>query len=317
MALWVRKSRKPRMSQKAKAKHAQKKHHLRVIHRYLGRELCENTGSLPEPEKKYLELIAENASSRYRSSAQKRLQHLACAAKILTPVGLTRYISNFGVDRQMRAVMNKSNPKRNSSKTPKTKRSTPISRPLIDVPFSATERWYVEGLLSLLMRTSESVARRSWPQNELPDPDHPRGQFKAARARTKQIRHIRLKMERDERFLDELRGRIELAWPDHNKLPAVHKLSDEKLIDKVRALDYQVLGIALLPSTACILHILDIVNRTYLLEDHSSAEKPCDMPDILRVEFAKQLRRMSLYDNWRATNPPDSERFSDVVMEPL
>jgi hypothetical protein len=39
------------------------------------------------------------------------------------------------------------------------------------------------------------------------------------------------------------------------------------------------------------------------------------MPAELKEEFEKQLRLMKLYDDWRATNPPDSDRFVDFMMK--
>ena len=77
--------------------------------------------------------------------------------------------------------------------------------------------------------------------------------------------------------------------------------------------DEEVVGIPLLPSTACIRHIIKIVNKVYPLEVRSSADKRCAMPSELKEEFRAQLRLKSLYDDWRATNPPDSECFSDYV----
>jgi len=195
---------------------------------------------------------------------------------------------------------------------PKKKQLELMNRPLTKVPFSTKERKYVEGLLSLLMRTSESVARRPWPQKELCSFDDPHAR-PDDEAKANQVRKIRQGMEKDEHCLDELRKRIEHAWPDHNKDLGVHRLSITDLIDRVRALDEEVVGIPLLPSTACIKYIIKIVNKAYPLEVRSPADKRCAMPSDLKKEFRARLRRMSLYDNWRATNPPDSECFSDYV----
>lgn len=197
---------------------------------------------------------------------------------------------------------------------PKKKQLELMSRPLAEVPFSKKERKYVEGLLSLLMRTSESVARRPWPQKELCSFDDPQARPEDE-VKARQVRTTRQNMEKDERYLDELRGRIEHVWPDHNKDRGTRRLSITSLVDNVRALDEEVVGIALLPSTACIKHILKTVNRTYPMEDRSSAVKRYAMPPKLKKEFRSQLRRMRLYDDWRATNPPDSERFSDYVLK--
>lgn len=197
---------------------------------------------------------------------------------------------------------------------PEKKRLELMSRPLTEVSFSTRERKYVEGLLSLLMRTSESVARRSWPQKELCSFDDPHAKPEDA-VKAGQVRSTRKDMERDEHCLNELRGRIDHAWPDHDKDRRFRRLPITNLIDEVRALDEEVVGIPLLPSTACMKHIVKIVDRTYPKEDRSSADKRYAMPSELKKELRSQLRRMSLYDNWRATNPPDSERFSDYVMK--
>jgi hypothetical protein len=45
------------------------------------------------------------------------------------------------------------------------------------------------------------------------------------------------------------------------------------LIRKVRALQKEILGTALLPSKACILHIIGIVNKVYAKEERPSAKK--------------------------------------------
>lgn len=143
---------------------------------------------------------------------------------------------------------------------PKKKRLELMNRPLSKVPFSTKERKYVEGLLSLLMRTSESVARRPWPRKELCSFDDPHAR-PDDEAKTNQVRKIRKGMERVEHCLDELRRRIELAWPEHSEDLGVHRLSITDLIDRVRALDKEVMGIPLLPSTACIGFIIKIVNK--------------------------------------------------------
>lgn len=88
--------------------------------------------------------------------------------------------------------------------------------------------------------------------------------------KSKQIRRAHQEMERDERLLDEMRGRIELGWSEHKKTPYASKLASAKLIDIVRALDKEVLGIALLPSTACILRIVDIAKNAYSKEERSA-----------------------------------------------
>lgn len=111
----------------------------------------------------------------------------------------------------------------------KMKKLKLMSRPLAEAPLSTRERKLVEGLLSLLMRTSESIARRPWPQMA-----HPERKIKS-----KQIRRAHQEMERDERLLDEMRGRIELGWSEHKKTPYASKLASAKLIDIVRALDKQ------------------------------------------------------------------------------
>jgi hypothetical protein len=191
-----------------------------------------------------------------------------------------------------------------------------MSRPLAEVPFSTTERRLVEGLLSLLMRTSESVARRPWPQKEL----WLYGQSHAERVdrdTINQVRGIRLKMERDEGILNELRGRIELGWLDHNKTRQTKRLSTSDLIDKVRALDEKVLGMPLLPSKACILHIIDIVNKRYPMETGPLASDNYSMPAGILKKFEEHLRMRDVYDEWRATNPPASELFWDTAVESI
>jgi hypothetical protein len=188
------------------------------------------------------------------------------------------------------------------------------SKSLAEVPFSTTERYFVEGLLSLLMRTSESVARRPWPQKKLPSFDHPSAERKD-REEVNQVRNIRRKMERDEGRLNELRGRIELGWLDHNSTREAKRLTTPSLIETVRALDQEALGIALLPSMACILRIIDIVNEISPIQKRHPVNERWDMPAELKEEFEKQLRLMKLYDDWRATNPPDSDRFVDFMMK--
>ncbi|KAH0263764.1 hypothetical protein KCU91_g12504, partial [Aureobasidium melanogenum] len=49
-------------------------------------------------------------------------------------------------------------------KDQKKKQRDLVSRPLSAAPFNTAERRLVEGLLAILMRVSESVARRPWPQ---------------------------------------------------------------------------------------------------------------------------------------------------------
>lgn len=178
-----------------------------------------------------------------------------------------------------------------------------MSRPLRDVPFSGPDRKLVNRLLALLMRTSESVARRPWPQMVHPE----------RKTKSKQVRRAHHQMESDERLLDELRGRIELGWPDYTKTPYAGGLSNAKLIDKIRALEEEVLGITMLPSKTCIKRIIDIVNETYPRKDRISAKRRHALPEKIKKEFKKKLHLMYLYDKWRATNPPDSERFSDVL----
>jgi hypothetical protein len=189
----------------------------------------------------------------------------------------------------------------------KTKAQKLPSRPLAEVPFDTTERDLVEGLLSLLMRVSESVARRAWPEK----PQH------ASKDMAKEIRKIHWEMKRDEGFLDSMRARIEIGWRDYVKARQVHRLSTPDLIDKVRALDEKVLGMPLLPSKLCILHIIDIVNKGCPVKNSPPASDRCAMPAELLKEFEENLHMRDVYDEWRATNPPDSELFWDTAVESI
>jgi len=188
----------------------------------------------------------------------------------------------------------------------KIKKQELMSRPLAEIPFNTAERKLVEGLLSLLMRTSESVARRPWPQISRSE--------RQDRDKFKEIRRNRQAMERDERLLDQLRGRIELGWQNYVKTPFAGPSKTSVLIDKVRALDEDVLGFNLLPSTTCILAILKIIKNTSAMEVRLPAKDRCAMSSELMEDFEDALRTMDLYDDWRATNPPDSERFLDFLM---
>jgi hypothetical protein len=85
-----------------------------------------------------------------------------------------------------------------------------MRRPLAEIPFSTADRELIMGLLSLLMRISESVARRPWPQFS-----HCK---RKDRSGIKEVHGVRHAMDRDEHLLDELRGRIELGWLDYNRL---------------------------------------------------------------------------------------------------
>jgi hypothetical protein len=180
-----------------------------------------------------------------------------------------------------------------------------MRRPLAELPFNTVERELVMRLLSLLMRILESVARRPWPQFSRCE--------RKDRLRNKEVSRVRHAMERDEHLLDELRGRIELGWPDYNRTPYAGGLSNKVLIKKVRALQKEVLGIALLPSKAYILHIIGIVNRVYPNEERPSAKKNHAMSAKLEKKFQQQPRLMKLYDDWRATNPSDSDRLVEFA----
>jgi hypothetical protein len=95
-----------------------------------------------------------------------------------------------------------------------------MSRPLSEVPFNATERKLVEGLLSLLMRTSEFVAHRPWPQ--ISQTEH------RDKAKVKQVRKILRELKRDERLLDRLRGCLDLGWRNRVKTLSVGRLAAPK-----------------------------------------------------------------------------------------
>lgn len=186
----------------------------------------------------------------------------------------------------------------------KMKKKELMRRPLAEVPFNSTERKIVEGLLSLLMRISESVARRPWPQK-----------FRPIKKKTaKRVPKIHREMERKESLLDELRGRIELGWPGHVKTVYAGMHADKDLIKKVEDLSTEVLGISLLPSAACIQHIIDMVKKISSMEARSPADDGCVMPAKFRNKFEHKLRQMDLYDDWRSTKPPDSERFLDFMI---
>jgi len=292
---------------KAKSKEDNRIH---AVHRYLGKPICEPTQRFSADSTQNLARIARDARFRYRSSAKKRLQHLEWAAKTLHPAALTHYVHLFRVDHQMDELLGQSEHKEEltgersvKAKLSQDSKQKLMSRPLRDVPFNGTDRKLVEGLLSLLMRISESVARRAWPQLVFSEPQ----------VKLDQVRRARHEMERDELLLDELRGRIELGWPDYIKSDHAGGLSNTELIDKVQALQEEVLGIALLPSETCIKRIINIVNKTYPRKDRISHKKHHAMPAKIKEQFKKKLHLMYLYDKWRATNPPDSERFSDVV----
>lgn len=344
---------------------------IRMVHRYLNKEINE-THQFSEESTKLLARIAKNARSVYVSSAKKRLQHLEWAAKTLTPPAFTLYVHLFRVDGEMKRLVDHLKPEEKPAKEKPTeasllkslekmserkkfqklrnmanemweesekerdkfnecaltlldevhhtkyerfierqpqkiKKQELMSRPLAEIPFNTKERKLVEGLISLLMRTSESVARRSWPRISYPE--------QKDREKVKQVRRIRPKMQREERHLDQLRGRIELGWQDYVKTPYSGRISTQKLIDRVRALDEEVLGISLLPSTACIMRIHKIIRKTSGMEVRLSADDRCAMPSELMEEFEEALRTMDLYDDWRATNPPDSESFLDFLIK--
>ncbi|KAH0364688.1 hypothetical protein KCU65_g6618, partial [Aureobasidium melanogenum] len=184
-----------------------------------------------------------------------------------------------------------------------------MTRPLSVVPFNTAERRLVEGLLSLLMRVSESVARRPWPQMPM--------SWKQALTPEDELtvqafQKSWKEMKQEDNLLDGLRKRIEKGWP-HDFKGSVDRLSVETLINKVRRIDEKILGIPLLPSTDCIQNILKIVDQTYLMESRSPDDTHCTMPAELLEEFNDNLHMNDVYDEWRATNPPDSERLSDFA----
>ncbi|KAG9852010.1 hypothetical protein KCU98_g3621, partial [Aureobasidium melanogenum] len=196
-------------------------------------------------------------------------------------------------------------------KDQKKKQQDLMSRPLSVVPFNTAERRLVEGLLSLLMRVSESVARRPWPQRTM--------SWKQALTPEDELavhafQRSWKEMKQEENLLDGLRKRTEKGWP-HDFKGSVDRLSVEKLINQVRLIDEKILGIPLLPSTDCIQNIIKIVDQTYLLESRSSNDTHCTMPAELLEEFNDNLHMNDVYDEWRATNPPDSERLLDFAMK--
>lgn len=77
------------------------------------------------------------------------------------------------------------------------------------------------------------------------------------------------------------------------------------------------MGVALLPSTACIVHIINIIKKTSAMVERPSTGGRCILPADLLEEFEGQLRLMDSYDDWRATNPPDSDRLSDFIKKGL
>ncbi|KAG9666452.1 hypothetical protein KCU99_g9749, partial [Aureobasidium melanogenum] len=196
-------------------------------------------------------------------------------------------------------------------KEQKKKQRDLMSRPLFAVPFNTAERRLVEGLLSLLMRVSESVARRPWPQRSMSWKQAltPEDEL-AVRAFQKSWKE----MKQEENLLDGLRKRIEKGWP-HDFKGSVDRLSIGELINQVRLIDEKIMGISLLPSTECIQNIIKIVDQTYPMESRSSDDTHCTMPAELLEEFNDNLHMKDVYDEWRATNPPDSERLSDFAME--
>jgi hypothetical protein len=187
----------------------------------------------------------------------------------------------------------------------KTKAQKLPSRPLARVPFNTTERSLVEGLLSLLMRLSESVARRVWPQKPQ----------RASKDMAKEIRRIHREMKKDEHILDVMRARIEIGWSDPIKPPYVSRIPTPALIFKIRVLELDILGMALLPSDDCILYIIELINKVSSMEVRSPADDDCcAMPAELMEDFKSALRQMDIYDEWRATNPPDSVHFVNYWM---
>ncbi|CAD0111641.1 unnamed protein product [Aureobasidium uvarum] len=219
-----------------------------------------------------------------------------------------------------------------------------LNRPLSEVPFNATERRLVQELLSLLMRISESIARQPWPERpttsiDTLNPEQRRasrifyktGKVIEQRGEPMSLEDLQVlspeeklavqtfqkewkEMKQEDNLLDELRKRIEKSWP-HGSRGGVERLGIEELIDYVRLIDEKVMGISLLPSTDCIHHIIKISERTWLMESRSSADNGCTMPAELLKEFDDNLYMKDVYDHWRDTNPPDSERLLDFVME--
>ncbi|KAG9739215.1 hypothetical protein KCU73_g9535, partial [Aureobasidium melanogenum] len=196
-------------------------------------------------------------------------------------------------------------------KDQKRKQRNLMSRPLSAVPFNTAERRLVEGLLALLMRVSESVARRPWPQMPMSWKQAltPEDEL-AVRAFQKSWKE----MKQEENLLDGLRKRIEKGWP-HDFKGSVDRLSLGELINQVRLIDDKIMGIPLLPSAECIQNIIKIVDQTYPMESRSSDDTHCTMPAELLEEFNDNLYMKDVYDEWRATDPPDSERLSDFAME--
>lgn len=196
----------------------------------------------------------------------------------------------------------------------KQKKKALLRRPLSKLPFNATERRLVEGLLSLLMRVSESFARQPWPK--VPKwSEELRANLVERRARRLKMQ-IRRQAKAAERFLNGLRKLIEKNW-SHEVGARTARMPVQNLIEKVRCLDKEVLGIPLLPSTECIHRIVKIIDATYLVESRSADDNHCIMPAHLIREFDKNLCMRDVYDAWRATYPPDSERLSDFMTQDL
>jgi hypothetical protein len=80
---------------------------IRMVHRYLNKDIGEVPYQLSEESKQNLARIARDARFEYRSCAKERLKHLEWAAKTLTTTALTPYVRLFRVDKQVETLLGK------------------------------------------------------------------------------------------------------------------------------------------------------------------------------------------------------------------